>query len=408
MASTTDIGCAIIGLGARGASFARRLAAMEAVTLRWLVDPRPARLEACVERLGPIRPALAGDAAAALADPAVEAVFITVPDHLHRDLAVAAFEAGKNVFLEKPLATTLDDAWAIMRAWRASGRRLGLGYVLRETPFYQAARAAIRTGRLGRVQAIHLTDNLGVVHGGSYMRRWHRHRSASGGLMVHKGCHDLDLVCWLLDSRPARVASFGGAELFARPAPAPFCSACPERDECPYVDTGAYEARTPAEAADPTAFGLDRCVFGGDKDIVDNQVVAFEMASGARGTFALAMQNPGGSERRLSVLGERGRLDGVFERGGFEIDTIDGASERWAAPARPAGGHGGGDEAVLAGFLAACRGGNGRVLASVDDAMRGLVFAFAAEAAREIGAGVAVDPHLAIVSPAGREAGSKP
>ena len=194
---------------------------------------------------------------------------------------MAAFEAGKHVLLEKPLATTLADALAIVRAWKASGRVLQIGYVLRETLFYQAVRRVVAEGALGAVHAVRLTDDLGVVHGASFMRRWHRKAANSGGLIVHKGCHDLDMVCWLLDDRPARVASFGGAELFARPAPAPFCSVCPERDVCPYVDTGAFEARTPAQKADPTAFGLDICVFGEGHDIVDNQVVAFEMAGGS-------------------------------------------------------------------------------------------------------------------------------
>jgi len=204
--------------------------------------------------------------------------------------------------------------------------------------------------------------------------------------MVHKGCHDLDLACWLLDAEPEQVASLGQATLFARPAPAAFCSRCPERGECPYVDTGAYEARSPAEADDPTAFGLDRCVFGGDKDIVDNQVVMFRMNTGALGVFTLAMQNPGVSERTISIIGEHGRLDGAFERGAFEVRTNDGAAPlSWQAPRVRRGGHGGGDERALRGFLDACLDRPSPDLIDVKDALRGLMFAFAAEEARKGG-----------------------
>jgi len=228
------------------------------------------------------------------------------------------------------------------------------------------------------------------------MRRWHRKAASSGGLIVHKGCHDLDLICWLLDDRPARVASFGGAEIFARPAPAPFCSACPERGFCPYIDTGRFEARTEAQKADPTAFGLDICVFGEGHDIVDNQVVAFEMVGGARGAFGLAMQNPLGSQRTLSVLGDKGRLDGVFERGEFTVFTNDGApSLTWSTKGAGTGGHGGGDARTLVAFLEACLGRAPPEVTDPVDAIRGLVFALAAEQARLRGAVVEVDKDLA-------------
>lgn len=393
--AASPLGCAIIGLGARGASFARRLSRFEGIELKWLADLSQDRLAARAEGLIGAAPRLTQDAARALGDPAVEAVFITVPDHLHRDMAVAAFTAGKHVFLEKPLATTLADALAVVGAWQASGRVLQLGHVLREAPFYRAARAVIAEGRLGRIHAIRLTDDLGVVHGASYMRRWHRRSAHSGGLMVHKGCHDLDLICWLLDTRPTRVASFGGARIFARPPPAPFCSACPERPHCPYQDTGAYEARTPAEAADPTAFGLDACVFTPEPEIVDNQVVAFELASGARGSFSLAMRNPHGSERTLSVLGENGRLDGNFDQGKFEVATNDGAARRrWSAKGASRSGHGGADEGALRAFLEACLGRVAPQPMTPDDALRGLVFALAAEDSRRRSVAVEVDEAL--------------
>ena len=389
------IGCAIVGMGQRGASFARRLDLLEGVELRWFADLSAERMEQARDGLAGPPPRLTADAAEAFADPAVEAVFVALPDWLHRPFAVAAFEAGKHVFLEKPMATTLADAWAIVAAWKASGRILQLGYVLRETPFYQAVRRIVAEGALGRVHAVRLTDDLGVVHGASYMRRWHRRSANSGGLIVHKGCHDLDLVCWLLNDQPARVASFGGAELFARPAPAPFCSVCPERPACPYADTGVNEARTPAQKADPTAFGLDICVFGEGHDIVDNQVVAFEMAGGTRGAFSLGMQNPHGSRRTVSVLGDKGRLDGVFDLGEFDVFTNDGARPlKWSMKASGTGGHGGGDIRTLRAFLDACLGRAPPEVTDPTDALRGLAFALAAEAARVRGVVIEVGEDL--------------
>lgn len=400
-APARPIACAIVGLGARGQSFARRLAELDGVRLAWLVDAAPDRLAAAVDRLnGKVRPRLAGGVEQILADRSLDAVFVATPDDTHRRIAVAAFKAGKHVFVEKPLATTLDDARAILAAWRASGAVLQLGYVLRETPFYRAVRSVVASGLLGRIHALRLADDLGVEHGASFMRRWHRRAARSGGLMVHKGCHDLDLACWLLDETPRAVASFGGAELFARRAPAPFCSMCPERVVCPYVDRGAYEARTPAQAADPTAFGLDVCVFGAGHDIVDNQVVAFELAGGARGAFSLGMQNPLGSRRTITLAGDRGRLEGVFDDGNFQVVTRDGGPPWvWSDKGVPAGGHKGGDAGAVRTFLDACAGRGPPGVTDAADALRGLAFALAAEAARREDRVVEVSEDLTISRP---------
>ena len=374
--------CALLGAGARGISIARSLTRLAGIELRWLVDQSEERLELCRERLRNPKIELATDAERAITDPDVDAVFITVPDFLHRPLATAAFAAGKHVFLEKPVATTLADGWAVIEAWRNSGRVLQLGYVLRAAPFYRELRRVLADGLLGRIHTIQLTDHLGVMHGATYMRRWHRHSANSGGLMVHKGCHDLDLVCWLLDTQPTRVSSFGGLFTFNRPAPARYCSQCPEQGICDYRDVAAYEDRTPAERADPSRFDLDLCVFAEDKDIVDNQIVAFELSNGARGSFSLAVQNPRGSQRRISVLGEMGKLEGDFEQARIEVSINAGPPESWTVREAKNGGHGGGDTRILRDFLDACLGRCEPELRTAEDAMRGLVFALAAEKAR--------------------------
>jgi predicted dehydrogenase len=375
--------CAILGLGNRGLSLGALAQSFAGVEVAWLVDRSEERVAEAIKLFG-------GDARGAtdptlpLADPAVDIAFVTVPDHLHRSVAVPAFQAGKHVFLEKPLATTAADAAAILAAWRQSGKILQLGYVLRQAPFYAAIREAVRQDMLGSVRVASLTEQLDVRHGASFMRRWHAHSSQSGGLIVHKGCHDLDIICWLLDARPRTVSSFGGVDTFVGPPPAQFCSQCDRRATCPYVDTALHERRTAAETANPTAYDLDRCVFRTDKDIVDNQVVSFVLDTGTRGTFYLAMQGPIRSERRITLVGDRARLDGIFEDGSFRVTFTD--PERppfvWSAEGRSRGGHGGGDRVTMLEFLNACVGRAPAPVTDAQEAIRGLIFALAAERAR--------------------------
>jgi predicted dehydrogenase len=365
--------CAVIGMGNRGVALASLASSLPGVEIAWCVDKSEQRLAEATRLFG-ARVRVATDVRQTLADEALDVVFVTVPDHLHRDIAESAFRASKHVFLEKPVATTVADAKAILAAWQQSGRVLQLGYVLRQAPFYAAIREVVRQRLLGPIRTAILSEQLEVRHGAAFMRRWHANSSHSGGLLVHKGCHDLDVLCWLLDAQPIRVASFGGMTTFNSNPPAPFCSQCPERARCRYVDTALHERRSPAEAADPTAYGLDRCVFHLDKDIVDNQVVSFELDNGTRGSFS---------------------LDGIFEDGRFQILFTDKATEPlvWTADPSSRGGHGGGDRVTMVDFFNACSGRSAPPVSDPDEAIRGLVFALAAEEARKSGSVVTLGAH---------------
>ena len=156
------------------------------------------------------------------------------------------------------------------------------------------------------------------------------------------------------------------------------------RPDCPYADTGLHENRTAAERADPSAFGLDRCVFRLDERIVDNQVVSFELESGTRGTYYLAMQGPRRSERRITIIGDAARLDGVFEDGKFTIASTDPNADQieWSTQGRKRGGHGGGDVSSVIRFFDACVGRSSPPIKTVEDALAGLVFAASAEQSR--------------------------
>jgi predicted dehydrogenase len=378
------IRCALVGLGNRGRALARIVRDLAGVEIGWLIDASPDRVAQLQAELAFPDARTSSDFMATLEDPAIDAVFIMVPDHLHWLIAEKAFRAKKHVFLEKPVATTTADGKAITAAWLASGRIFQLGYVLRWTPFYQAVRNVIRQNRLGPIRVISLSEQLSVAHGASFLRRWHANADQSSSLIVHKSCHDFDLVCWLLDSRPRVVGSLGGLNTFHRPAPAPFCSQCTVRPDCPYADTGLHENRTAAERADPSAYGLDRCVFRLDNRIVDNQVVSFELESGTRGTYYLAMQGPRRSERRITVIGDAARLDGVFEDGRFTIAPIalNGEPIVWSTTGDKLRGHGGGDVSSVISFLNACVGRSSPPIKTVEDALGGLVFAASAEQSR--------------------------
>ena len=127
-----------------------------------------------------------------LLDPDVEVVHIVTPPDLHAEMAVAALNAGKHVFVEKPLATTEEDAQAILDAARRAGRVAGINYVMRYDPLYRAVQAIARAGWLGPLTHVGFEnyasdEGLGDDH-------WFWDPIASGGIFVEHGVHFFDIV----------------------------------------------------------------------------------------------------------------------------------------------------------------------------------------------------------------------
>ena len=143
---TVDV--AVIGSGRMGAFHARSLAQrIPGARLAAIADPAPEAAERLAVELGVDR--AYDDPAKALADPAVAAVVIAAPARFHADLVVAAAEAGKSVFCEKPMALSLPDADRAIDAAGSAGTVLQVGFNRRFAPDWRAARALLDDGRLG-------------------------------------------------------------------------------------------------------------------------------------------------------------------------------------------------------------------------------------------------------------------
>jgi predicted dehydrogenase len=135
-----------------------------------------------------------------LANPDIKAVSIVTPDFLHREIAVAAAEAGKHVLIEKPMATTVEDCQAMMAAATANGITLMVDFHNRFNPAFVALKQAIQAGQMGQPQmmSLRLNDTIYVPTG---MLSW----SAQSSVMWFLGSHSLDLVRWLFDDEVVRV-----------------------------------------------------------------------------------------------------------------------------------------------------------------------------------------------------------
>ncbi|MGA0121563.1 MAG: Gfo/Idh/MocA family protein [Gaiellales bacterium] len=140
------------------------------------------------------------DLAAAIARDDVDVVDICLPTALHRPWAEAAFAAGKDVLLEKPIALDVADAEAIIAARDASGRRLLVGLVLRFWPEYEELHALVAQGAVGTVRSV---TALRLSPPPDW-NDWMTDPAQSGGAAVDLMVHDFDQVAMLLGD-PLRV-----------------------------------------------------------------------------------------------------------------------------------------------------------------------------------------------------------
>jgi len=146
-----------------------------------------------------------------LADPSIEGILNTTPNHVHRETTVAAARAGKHVFVDKPIAHTIADGRAISQACKEAGVVLSVGYQRRRESHFRWTRRAIEEGKFGRlVQAEGniSRDRLGVMDPGSWRFQAH---AMPGGVMLQIGIHYTDVLEYLLG--PIRAVSARLAQL---------------------------------------------------------------------------------------------------------------------------------------------------------------------------------------------------
>ncbi|MEA3335097.1 MAG: Gfo/Idh/MocA family oxidoreductase [Chloroflexota bacterium] len=260
---------AVLGAGFMGGAHARAFARLEDVNLIAVSSRSEERARALAEELGC---EWTTDSMALVDDPRVEAVSITLPTHLHRDATLAAFAAGKDVLVEKPMALTVEDCDAMIAAADEADRLLMVAHVLRFWPEYVALAEVLQSGELGApisAVASRLCEPPGWAE-------WFKDASLSGGEVLDLHIHDLDTLNWLFGEPDTLYAQgrrgahggwdqamtmidYGGVKCFAEgnaimPAGYPFTMTLSVRCELGNVE---YTLRAGGEQVDSSADGIN-------------------------------------------------------------------------------------------------------------------------------------------------------
>lgn len=202
MASPSTIRVLIVGCGNMGASHAIAFSLMKGTEICGIVSTGKSK-ELLNEKLGGGYP-LFSNYAEALESTAPDAVCISTYPDTHESFAIMAFERGCHVFMEKPIADSVEGAERVAAAAIKSGKKLVVGYILRHHPswikFIEIAQ------QLGKPLVMRMNLNQ-QSHG--YMWDVHRNLMKSLSPIVDCGVHYIDVMCQMVRSKPVQVSAIG-------------------------------------------------------------------------------------------------------------------------------------------------------------------------------------------------------
>jgi predicted dehydrogenase len=260
----------VIGTGQNGCEHIRVTMIEGRATIHGIYDPNPGSIEKAKDsfkRFAPHQELVVYDSLeAACNEDAVDGLIISTPNFTHLDVLKVAVRSGKHIFLEKPMATTVSDAYEIVKFARDYPSVLQIGLQYRYKAMYvEAIDEALGRKSIGDVKMVSI-----VKHRPPFLdkvNQWNKFSKYSGGTLVEKCCHYFDMLNMFAQSRPVKVYATGSMAV-------------------------AY-----------TDFEYD----GEKSDILDNALVCIEYANGVRASLNLCMFAPMYYEE-VTVCGDEGHI----------------------------------------------------------------------------------------------------
>lgn len=277
----------------------------------------------------------------------IDAVFVTSPDFLHEEHAVAALHAGKHVYLEKPMAITIDGCDRILRVAAESGRKLYLGHNMRHMKFVQKMKELVDAGAIGEVKAAWCRHFI-AYGGDAYFKDWHADRTKSTGLLLQKAAHDIDVIHWLCGGYTRRVVGQGALTLYGQ-----------IQDRHPETERGDASFR---EANWPP---LSQTQLNPVVDVEDLSHLLMQLDNGVLATYQQCHFTPD-AWRNYTIIGTRGRIENLGESRVALWNTrtgYKGEGDQQFDCSADNGAHGGADPKIVAEFVRYVRDG-GEILTS--------------------------------------------
>lgn len=205
----------------------------------------------------------------------IDALVVLTPDYLHKEQTLNILKAKKHVYLEKPMALTIEDCDEILEAWKKSNQKLMIGFNMRYMKMYQKMKNMLDNNIIGELKQIIVYHYVGSG-GEKYFQTWHRNQMYSNSLLIHKGSHDIDMIHMLAGSYTRKVSAFGGLDFY-------------DKEEHFQKDNLTNYTNAPI-------------------DVEDNNVVIMELENGIKASYLQCHFTPEYS-RRYTLIGTEGVIE---------------------------------------------------------------------------------------------------
>lgn len=276
----------------------------------------------------------------------IDAVAILSPDFTHEEIAVAAFQAGKHVFCEKPLAITTEGCDAILQAWLDSGKEFMVGFNMRYMNLFRVMKDVVDSGVIGEIKAVWVRHFVGLG-GDFFYHDWHSLRENCNGLLLQKASHDIDMIHWITGHYGSKVSAFGGLDYYGgNKSDELECPTCPERSNCVEFQSDEWRVKG----------WMNKCAFRNEIDVEDNDVVIMQLDNGIKATYSQCHFSPD-YFRNYTFIGTEGRVENLDNDSKVIVKLRD-RSSRWKNLADQVynvkeadGGHGGADPIICKDFV---------------------------------------------------------
>ncbi len=336
----TDLRIGVIGVGGRGRlAFEAHRPGHGSVLIAG-ADPDPSALKNFsddVIRGGGSEPQLTSDYRKLLENSRVQAVFIMTPDFLHEEIGIAALKAGKAVYMEKPLAITIEGCDRLLQTARETGTKLYVGHNMRHFPVILKMKELIDAGKIGRVCAVWCRHFINYG-GDAYFHDWHSERCNTTGLLLQKGAHDIDVIHFLTGERTFRVSGMGMLSVYNL--------VTDRRDESERGCAAFNDANWPPLSAKKLSPIID---------VEDHNMIMMQLSGRVQASYMQCHYTPD-SERNYTVIGTEGRLENVGDMGNCQVHLWNQRGRRSEPDEiynlkEVPGSHGGADPGVVKAFV---------------------------------------------------------
>ena len=320
-----------------------------------ITDPRCDEIKDQMRTAGkdPDRVRFYTEAAAMLDGEKLDGVLIGTRCSLHTQMAVQVLQRNLPLFLEKPVATSMQDLLALKAASEQTRSQVVVSFPLRVTPLVTMAREIIDSGKIGTVEHVQAWNN--VPYGACYYQNWYRDENETQGLFLQKATHDFDYINHLLGFKPVQVCAMTSKQVYKGDHAAGLrCDDCDEWEACLESPYHRYYTKQETSRVEPSGLW---CGFAVDTGNEDSGSAIIRYDTGMHVCYSqnfFARKSAG--KRGATLFGYRGTLE--FDWYTDELKVVmhhQPRIETYRTDSKAAS-HGGGDTVLADSFLRIMRG----------------------------------------------------